>query len=84
MAAMLTPSYLREKSNGEAKQLVDNYFNQPDKEPIKNKVLVDLVTDLVALMIQVKVSQRTKIELKVIPSEVVGIGLKVLLLLSSD
>lgn len=55
MAAMLTPSYLREKSNGEARTLVDNYFNQPDKEPIQNKLLVELVTDLVALMIQVKV-----------------------------
>ncbi|KAK6618174.1 hypothetical protein RUM44_002625 [Polyplax serrata] len=52
--AMLTPSYLRDKSNGEARTLVDNYFNQPDKEPIRNKLLVELVTDLVALMIQVK------------------------------
>ena len=53
---MLTPSYLRDKSNGEARALVDNYFHQPDKEPIRNKFLIELVTDLVALMIQVKVS----------------------------
>ncbi|EEB20391.1 lin-9, putative [Pediculus humanus corporis] len=52
--AMLTPSYLRDKSNGEARALVDNYFHQPDKEPIRNKFLIELVTDLVALMIQVK------------------------------
>ncbi|KAL0267632.1 UNVERIFIED_CONTAM: hypothetical protein PYX00_009847 [Menopon gallinae] len=54
MLAMLTPSYLREKSNGEARTLVDNYFCQPDKEPVHNKLLVELVTDLIALMIQVK------------------------------
>lgn len=57
---MLTPSYLRDKSNGEARTLVDNYFNQPDKEPIRNKLLVELVTDLVALMIQVKVRKKPK------------------------
>lgn len=50
--AMLAPSFIREKSISESKNIVSNYFK--NKTPLKNKKLADLVTELVALVVQLQ------------------------------
>lgn len=52
VAAMLAPSHLREKCRQEAEEMVSKNNIVNDKEPSK---MNDLVTDLTALMLQVKV-----------------------------
>ncbi|KAK9695071.1 dirp [Popillia japonica] len=56
VAAMLAPSHLREKCRTEAKEIVqrNNTVIAADKEPVKNVSVLDLITDLTALMLQVK------------------------------
>lgn len=55
--AMLTPSHLREKCREEAKDIVDrhNSIIASDKEPCQNPSILDLITDLTALLLQVKI-----------------------------
>ncbi|XP_059061970.1 protein lin-9 homolog [Achroia grisella] len=50
LAAMLAPSHLREKCREEASLLVE----KNNKSSIKDVTLIDLITDLTALMLQVK------------------------------
>lgn len=50
LAAMLAPSRLREKCNDEAMLLVDKH----NKGSVDDVTLLDLITDLTALMLQVK------------------------------
>ncbi|CAK1551919.1 unnamed protein product [Leptosia nina] len=50
LAAMLAPSHLREKCREEASELVANHNNGS----VKDTNLLDLITDLTALMLQVK------------------------------
>lgn len=57
-SSMLTPSFLREKSLTEAKGMVDKYFK--DKPPLKNCDLMALVTEFIALVIQVQNLTRVK------------------------
>lgn len=56
VAAMLAPSYLREKCREEAADIVQrhNMVIAADKGPVTNESVLDLVTDLTALMLQVK------------------------------
>ncbi|GJQ65178.1 mip130 [Trypoxylus dichotomus] len=56
VAAMLAPSHLRERCRTEAKDIVqrNNTVIAPDKEPVKSTSVLDLITDLTALMLQVK------------------------------
>ncbi|XP_026746734.1 protein lin-9 homolog [Trichoplusia ni] len=50
LAAMLVPSHLREICRGKASLLVEKHNNGSVKDPN----LIDLITDLIALMLQVK------------------------------
>ncbi|XP_030025404.2 protein lin-9 homolog isoform X2 [Manduca sexta] len=50
LAAMLAPSHLREKCREEASMLVEKNNNNS----VKDSSLIDLITDLTALMLQVK------------------------------
>ncbi|CAG9792093.1 unnamed protein product [Diatraea saccharalis] len=50
LAAMLAPSHLREKCNDEATLLVEKNNNGA----VKDETLIELITDLTALMLQVK------------------------------
>lgn len=56
VAAMLAPSYLREKCREEAGEIVQrhNTVITADKGPVTNESILDLITDLTALMLQVK------------------------------
>ncbi|ENN79342.1 hypothetical protein HUJ04_009496 [Dendroctonus ponderosae] len=56
VAAMLTPSLLREKCKEEAKEIVarHNSVNMTDKGPCRNPRVLDLINDLTALMLQIK------------------------------
>ncbi|XP_072376091.1 protein lin-9 homolog [Diabrotica undecimpunctata] len=56
VAAMLTPSHLREKCREEAKDIVDkhNCIIASDKDPCQNPSILDLITDLTSLLLQVK------------------------------
>lgn len=56
VAAMLAPSHLREKCREEAQEIVqqNNTIIATDKNPVTNESILDLVTDLTALMLQVK------------------------------
>lgn len=51
VAAMLTPTHIRDQSLVDAKEMVTKY-----NENVKDEKVLDLVTDLTALMLQVKVS----------------------------
>lgn len=56
VAAMLAPSHLREKCNEEATDIVQrqNSIIAADNSPVNNQSMLDLITDLTALMLQVK------------------------------
>ena len=54
IAAMLTPSHLRERSLEEAQELVSKHSGASGRVPVKNERLLSLVTQLTALMLQVK------------------------------
>lgn len=56
VAAMLAPSHLREKCREEATEIVQrhNTVIAADKGPVTNESILDLITDLTALMLQVK------------------------------
>lgn len=56
VAAMLAPSYLREKCREEAVEIVQrhNMVITADKGPVTNVSILELITDLTALMLQVK------------------------------
>lgn len=55
VAAMLAPSHLREKCREEALEMVQrNNGATSDKTNVKSKGMLDLITDLTALMLQVK------------------------------
>ncbi|KAL3265388.1 hypothetical protein HHI36_009594 [Cryptolaemus montrouzieri] len=53
VAAMLVPSHLREKCREEAMELVQRHNSSSEKE-MANEKIYDLITDLTALMLQVK------------------------------
>lgn len=56
LAAMLIPSYLREKCREEALEIVQrhNTVIAADKGPVTNTSILDLITDLTALLLEVK------------------------------
>lgn len=56
VAAMLAPSHLREKCREEAVEIVQrhNTVIAADKGPVTNESILELITDLTALMLQVK------------------------------
>ncbi|KAF2901531.1 hypothetical protein ILUMI_04652 [Ignelater luminosus] len=56
VAAMLAPSHLREKCKEEAIEIVqrNNTVIAADKGPVTNESVLELITDLTALMLQVK------------------------------
>ncbi|XP_018565154.1 protein lin-9 homolog isoform X1 [Anoplophora glabripennis] len=56
VAAMLAPSHLREKCREEASDIVQkhNSIIASDKGPCQNESILDLITDLTALLLQVK------------------------------
>lgn len=56
VAAMLAPSHLREKCREEASDIVDrhNSVMMSEKGPCTNESILDLITDLTALLLQVK------------------------------
>lgn len=56
VAAMLAPSHLREKCNEEATDIVQrqNSIIAAENSPVNNQSMLDLITDLTALMLQVK------------------------------
>lgn len=55
VAAMLAPSHLREKCREEALEMVHrNNGATNDKTTVSNKAMLELITDLTALMLQVK------------------------------
>lgn len=56
VAAMLAPSHLREKCREEAKDIVDkqNSVSSGDKKACENPAILELITDLTALMLQIK------------------------------
>lgn len=56
VAAMLAPSHLREKCREEALDMVQRNNNGEitEKQPVTNTAMLDLITDLTALMLQVK------------------------------
>ncbi|KAJ8956175.1 hypothetical protein NQ318_020726 [Aromia moschata] len=56
VAAMLAPSHLREKCREEASDMVQkhNSIIASDKGPCQNESILDLITDLTALLLQVK------------------------------
>lgn len=56
LAAMLAPSHLREKCKDEAHEIVQRNNNVPtnEKTPVVDENILELITDLTALMLQVK------------------------------
>ncbi|XP_066256936.1 protein lin-9 homolog [Euwallacea similis] len=56
VAAMLTPSLLREKCKEEAREIVTKHtsMSSEEKGPCNNPGVLDLITDLTALMLQIK------------------------------
>lgn len=56
VAAMLAPSHLREKCREEASDIVErhNSVMMSEKGPCQNESILDLITDLTALLLQVK------------------------------
>ncbi|XP_057670530.1 protein lin-9 homolog [Diorhabda carinulata] len=56
VAAMLTPSHLREKCREEAKDIVHKHHSiiSSEKDSCQNPSVLDLITDLTALLLQVK------------------------------
>lgn len=56
VAAMLAPSHLREKCNEEATDIVQRQSSiiAANNSPTNNQTMLDLITDLTALMLQVK------------------------------
>lgn len=56
VAAMLAPSHLREKCREEAADIVDRHNSVivSEKGPCQNESILDLITDLTALLLQVK------------------------------
>ncbi|KAK9872136.1 hypothetical protein WA026_016190 [Henosepilachna vigintioctopunctata] len=54
VAAMLVPSHLREKCREDAMELVQRHNSSSDKGTIANEQIYELITDLTALMLQVK------------------------------
>ena len=56
IAAMLAPSHLRERSQEEAHDLVMKHNTQSDvRLPVRSERMLSLITQLTALMLQVKV-----------------------------
>ncbi|KAG5890811.1 hypothetical protein JTB14_008252 [Gonioctena quinquepunctata] len=71
VAAMLAPSHLREKCREEAADIVErhNSIIAGDKSPCQNPSILDLITDLTALLLQVKCmsdSEQNSYELQVL------------------
>ncbi|KAJ9601187.1 hypothetical protein L9F63_000655 [Diploptera punctata] len=54
IAAMLTPSHLRERSIEEAQGLILKHSSAMGRIPVKNERLLNLITQLTSLMLQVK------------------------------
>lgn len=55
VAAMLAPSHLRERCREEATEILERQnATFADRSPIKSDKIIDLITDLTALMLQVK------------------------------
>jgi hypothetical protein len=56
IAAMLAPSHLRERSQEEAQDIVMKHNTRSEvRRPVKSERMLSLVTQLTALMLQVKV-----------------------------
>lgn len=56
IAAMLAPSHLRERSQEEARDIVMKHNTRSEvRRPVKSERMLSLVTQLTALMLQVKV-----------------------------
>ncbi|XP_065159288.1 protein lin-9 homolog isoform X2 [Atheta coriaria] len=54
VVAMLTPSHLREKCKEEASDIVSRSVQSDESSPVESDSVRDLITDLTALMLQVK------------------------------
>ncbi|XP_067004973.2 protein lin-9 homolog isoform X2 [Anabrus simplex] len=69
LAAMLEPAHLRERSQQEARDMVERFNTSSGKCMVKNNQMLNLITQLTALMLQVKSlseADRNAYELKVL------------------
>nr|CAH7729229.1 unnamed protein product [Callosobruchus chinensis] len=71
VAAMLAPSHLREQCRDEASEIVNKHNSviSHDKGPCENQSIIDLITDLTALLLQLKSlsdSEKNAYELQVL------------------
>lgn len=81
VAAMLAPSHLREKCREQASEIVErhNTVMSPEKNPVTNESILDLITDFTALMLQVKSladSDQNAYELQVLQGTIEQIKMK--------
>lgn len=79
IAAMLAPSHLRERCHEEAAEIVDRHNNSDTANEVTNPDMIALITDLTALMLQVKSlsdSDQNAYELKVLQGSVQHIRAK--------
>ncbi|CAG9762076.1 unnamed protein product [Ceutorhynchus assimilis] len=78
--AMLAPSVLREKCKEEAKEIVERHRSvDMERGPCKNLTILELITDLTALMLQIKslaVNDHNAYELQVLEGTVQNIKRK--------
>ncbi|XP_044727897.1 protein lin-9 homolog isoform X2 [Chrysoperla carnea] len=73
IAAMLAPSHLRERCHEEAAEIVERHNNSETSNEVTNPDMIALITDLTALMLQVKSlsdSDQNAYELKVLEGSV--------------
>lgn len=52
---MLAPSHLREQTQEEAREMVKRFNGSQGKTPVKSERMLNLITQLTALVLQVKV-----------------------------
>ncbi|VEN34909.1 unnamed protein product [Callosobruchus maculatus] len=81
VAAMLAPSHLRELCREEASDIVNKHNSviTPDKGPCENESILDLITDLTALLLQLKSlsdSEQNAYELQVLRGTIENIKRK--------
>lgn len=81
VAAMLAPSHLREKCREEASDIVQRHNSviMSEKGPCQNESILDLITDLTALLLQVKClsdSDQNAYELQVLQGTMEQIKIK--------
>jgi len=73
IATLLTPSHLPLRCREDAKAMVEKYNANSERTPVQNQKLLDLITELTGLMVQVKV--RVPVESDVFYSEERYVGL---------